>query len=265
MATDNLDVLRIQVRAWLDSNIPPDLKLPPRGTDMSEDLIDWTLFFRRKLGGQGWLAPDWPTHFGGGGYSSEAAQLVREELRRRPLPPLPLDNMWLTPMRAFGTEDQKARWLSRTLRGEITVTHAISEPRGGSDLAGQQTIATKDGDGYLVTGEKGYIHGPFVPDFLFLLVNTDPDGPKYENLSTVIMDVDTDGVTFKKGSRTIMGTADSNVIMDKVWVPADRIVGGEGNGWAVAQCMIDVERGGPGVTADQREEIERRERVLWGS
>jgi alkylation response protein AidB-like acyl-CoA dehydrogenase len=172
--------------------------------------------------------------------------------------------MWLTPLRAFGTEEQKGRWLSRTLRGEITVVHAISEPRGGSDLAGQKTEAVKDGDGYMVTGEKGYIHGPFKPDFLFMLVNTDPAGPKYENLSTVIMDVDTDGVTFKKGAKTLMGTTDSNAIMEKVWVSADRIVGGEGNGWEVAQCMIDVERGGPGVTTDQRDAIEQRERDHWG-
>jgi len=232
---------------------------------MSEELIDWTLLFRRKLGSQGWLAPDWPLHFGGGGYTPQGAQVIREELRRRPLPALPLDNMWLTPLRAFGTEGQKGRWLSRTLRGEITVLHALSEPRGGSDLAGQKTEAVKDGDGYMITGEKGYIHGPFKPDFLFMLVNTNPAGPKYENLSTVIMDVDTDGVTFKKGAKTLMGTTDSNAIMEKVWVSADRIVGGEGNGWEVAQCMIDVERGGPGVTAEQREGIEQREREHWGS
>jgi len=232
---------------------------------MSEELIDWTLLFRRKLGSQGWLAPDWPLHFGGGGYTPQGAQVIREELRRRPLPALPLDNMWLTPLRAFGTEGQKGRWLSRTLRGEITVLHALSEPRGGSDLAGQKTEAVKDGDGYMITGEKGYIHGPFKPDFLFMLVNTNPAGPKYENLSTVIMDVDTDGVTFKKGAKTLMGTTDSNAIMEKVWVSADRIVGGEGNGWEVAQCKIDVERGGPGVTAEQREGIEQREREHWGS
>lgn len=264
MTTNELGRLRQEVRTWLGENVPPDLEIPKKATDMSDDLVRWTLDFYKKLGAQRWLGPDWPTYFGGGGYSPSESQAIRQELQSIPLPKLPLDPMWLIPLRAYGTEEQKGEWLSKTLLGEITVMHAITEPRGGSDLAGQTTRAIKDGDGYMVTGEKGYIHGPYVPDYLFMVVTTDPDGPKYENLSTVILDTHSEGIKFVKGSMNFMGNTDSNAILENVWLPADRIVGGEGNGWEVALCMIDVERGFPGVTPEQRDLIEKREREYWG-
>jgi acyl-CoA dehydrogenase len=142
----NLEDLRAAVRAWLDGNVPRDLKLPGRGEELSPELVTWTLEFRRKLGALGWLGPSWPTYLGGGGLPGVAGVAVMEALRARRLPPLVVQQTVLTTLRVWGTEEQKARWLIPTLRGEITVCQIVSEPGGGADLATKTTTAIRDGD-----------------------------------------------------------------------------------------------------------------------
>ncbi len=149
------------------------------------------------------------------------------------------------------------------MRGEITVNQILSEPRGGSDLAAQTTTALRNGACYLVNGEKGYASAGYPPDYLFILVITDPEGPKYENLAMIIVDAQDPGISTRQ-RRTFMGTLQNSFVLEDVWVPAANTVGGERGGWQVAQTILDLERGGAGVTVDQRRKVEERERVYWG-
>ena len=255
--------LRQEVRTWLAENVPPDLKLPSSTEDISPELQVWTTEFRRKLGAKGWLAPAWPKHFGGGGLSNEAAGVIMQEVGRRRLPPLGLEMTWLVSMRAWGTEEQKAKWLVPTLRGEITVSQIMSEPSTGTDLARQDTTAVRDGDDYIVNGEKGYTGASLRPDYLFILVNTDPNGAKYENLTMVVLNARDPGVSVNRRD-TITGKSQHSFVFNDVRVPVVDVLNGEGGGWAVAQTLLDVERGGMGVTLEERRGIEEREREYWG-
>ena len=262
MTQMNLRTLRLEVRAWLSENIPDDLSLPGPDEDITPELEAWTRDFRRKLGAKGWLAPSWPKHFGGGGFSPQSAAVITEEVSRRQLPPLGLEMVYLTPLRAWGTEEQKARWLTPILRGEISVSQIMSEPSTGTDLAHQDTKAIRDGDDFVVNGEKGYTGTPLTPDYLFILVTTDPNGERYKNLSTIIINARDPGVTISR-RKILTGKSLRSFAFTDVRVPVVDVIGDEGGGWDVAQTLLDVEHGGKGVTIDQRRAIEAREREHW--
>ena len=262
MTQQNLNALRAEIRAWLRENVPPDLDLPGSDEDITPELEAWTLEFRRKLGQKGWLAPSWPKYFGGGGFSAQAGAAIMQEVNRLRLPPLSVSMTFLVPMRAWGTEEQKERWLVPTLRGELTISQLQSEPSTGTDLATQYTTAIRDGDDYIVNGEKGYTSESLTPDYLFSIVTTDPGGPKYENLSMLLISAKGPGVTINRRQSLIGKTMRSFEFKD-VRVPVVDVIGGEGGGWEVAQTLLDVERGGMGTTLDERKGIEDREREHW--
>ena len=262
MTQQNLNALRAEIRAWLRENVPPDLDLPGSDEDITPELEAWTLEFRRKLGQKGWLAPSWPKYFGGGGFSAQAGAAIMQEVNRLRLPPLSVSMTFLVPMRAWGTEEQKERWLVPTLRGELTISQLQSEPSTGTDLATQYTTAIRDGDDYIVNGEKGYTSESLTPDYLFSIVTTDPGGPKYENLSMLLISAKGPGVTINRRQSLIGKTMRSFEFKD-VRVPVVDVIGGEGGGWEVAQTLLDVERGGMGTTLDERKTIEDREREHW--
>ena len=262
MTQQNLNALRAEIRAWLRENVPPDLDLPGSDEDITPELEAWTLEFRRKLGQKGWLAPSWPKYFGGGGFSAQAGAAIMQEVNRLRLPPLSVSMTFLVPMRAWGTEEQKERWLVPTLRGELTISQLQSEPSTGTDLATQYTTAMRDGDDYIVNGEKGYTSESLTPDYLFSIVTTDPGGPKYENLSMLLISAKGPGVTINRRQSLIGKTMRSFEFKD-VRVPVVDVIGGEGGGWEVAQTLLDVERGGMGTTLDERKTIEDREREHW--
>ena len=262
MTQQNLNALRAEVRAWLGENVPPDLDLPGADENITPELEAWTLEFRRKLGQKGWLAPSWPKYFGGGGFSAQVGAAIMQEVNRLRLPPLSVSMTFLVPMRAWGTEEQKERWLVPTLRGELTISQLQSEPSTGTDLATQHTTAIRDGDDYVVNGEKGFTSEALTPDYLFSIVTTDPGGPKYENLSMLLISAKGPGVTINRRQSLIGRTMRSFEFKD-VRVPVVDVIGGEGGGWEVAQTLLDVERGGMGTTLDERKGIEDREREHW--
>ena len=262
MTQQNLNALRAEVRAWLGENVPQDMDLPGADENITPELEAWTLEFRRKLGQKGWLAPSWPKYFGGGGFSAQVGAAIMQEVNRLRLPPLSVSMTFLVPMRAWGTEEQKERWLVPTLRGELTISQLQSEPSTGTDLATQHTTAIRDGDDYIVNGEKGFTSEPLTPDYLFSIVTTDPGGPKYENLSMLLISAKGPGVTINRRQSLIGRTMRSFEFKD-VRVPVVDVIGGEGGGWEVAQTLLDVERGGMGTTLDERKGIEDREREHW--
>jgi alkylation response protein AidB-like acyl-CoA dehydrogenase len=163
----------------------------------------------------------------------------------------------------WGTEQQKAKWLLPTLRGEITVHQIQSEPSTGTDLAHQSTIAIRDGDDYVVNGEKGFIASPMTADYLFILVTTNPEGVRYENLSMIILNARDPGVSVRS-RKMLTGRSQRSFIIKDVRVPLEDVIGGEGGGWKVAQTLLDVERGGMGANLEQQKMIEQSEGEYWG-
>lgn len=261
MSTNEIARLRAEVRTWLQSNVPRNLELP-RDAQMTQEQRDGIVELRRQLGAKGWLAPSWPAYFGGAGLSEMEAAVIQEEMREVRIPRLGLDRGWLTAVRTWGTEEQKGLWLTRTVRGGITVAHNVGANRGTGDIATRSSKSRRDGDHYVLNGEEWYVPSHFPPDYIFLLVTSGATDRRYRNMTTLIIDVKSPGIT-KRERRTLMRVDETNYILEDVRVPLNQRIGGEGDGWWVAQTMVDVQNGGPGVSPEQQTEIEERERTFW--
>jgi alkylation response protein AidB-like acyl-CoA dehydrogenase len=142
-----------------------------------------------------------------------------------------------------GSEEQKARWIGPTLRGEIVWCQGYSEPGAGSDLANVQTRAIEDGDDFLITGSKVWTSTAAQAQMMFALIRTEPDAAKHEGISYVLIPMDTPGIEVRP-LKTMTGAAEFNeVFFTDVRVPRDQVVGGRGRGWFVANTTLKHERG----------------------
>lgn len=260
----NLDAFREFVRNWMESNavIPDEIPIPERRGPMSPQLKQWAIQFRRKLGAQGWIAPDWPRAYGGGGLSTQQAKIVQQELRRYRLPPLQVSLMHTTAIRVFGTEEQKTTILASVLRGEVSMVHAFNEIGHGSDMSANTTSAISDGDDYIINGRKDQITCILPPDLVLCLAVTNPDAPAPQRFSVLAVDANADGVLIKPESLLVPGREFKFFFTDAA-VSKSNMVGKEGQGIEIAEFMVDMERGGinsvPLELQNQVEERERRE------
>jgi alkylation response protein AidB-like acyl-CoA dehydrogenase len=247
---------RKEVREWLQENM--------RGSEHLRWSASWSTReneeeyrFRRglaeKLGAKGWLFPMVPVEYGGAGLT-DAHQLVLEtEIDRYGLN---LSHVFYTLARIvvpvvlkWGSEEQKREFLPPMCRGEISVWQVLTEPQGGSDIATCRTKAIRDGDHYVVNGQKTMVGYHHPPDFLWTLVCTDPSRPRHENLGWVHVPGNLPGITIQPMS--LMMGIKNTVFFDNVRVPAKYLVGGENNGWKVANTHLELEHGGEGrVGAD---------------
>ena len=252
---------RQTVRAWLDANavIPDDIPNPGRRGPLSPELKQWAVQFRRKLGAQGWIAPDWPREYGGGGLTKEHAAIVLQELARRPLPPLQVSLMHATALRIYGTEEQKRTYLAPLLRGEVTMAHAFNEVGHGSDLSANTTSAIQDGDEYVINGQKDHITSILPPDLVLCLAVTNPEAPPVQRFSVIAVDVNTPGVLIKPENLLVPGR-EYKFLFSDVPVPRTQIIGEEGQGIEIAELMVEIERGGIiSVPLAKQLEVEQRE------
>ena len=177
---------RKEVRGWLEQNakVPESLlPLPKEDMDTTREQYEWSREFQRKLGAKGWFYPTMPTEYGGGGLTPDHDIIIKEELGRWSTPALPSPgNVAIAPLSVYGTEEQKQRFLRPMLQGETVTWQLWTEPESGVDLASIKTRAVKDGDDFIFTGTKNYISGIFEPDWLNILVVTDPEAPRHANL-----------------------------------------------------------------------------------
>ena len=208
--------------------------------------------FRRelalKLGKKGWLFPMFPIEYGGGGLTIDHQLVVESELGRYGVK---LGSVFYTLSRLvapailqWGSEAQKQAFLPSMLRGEVSVWQVLTEPQGGSDVANCHTKAIRDGDYYVVNGQKTMVGYHHPPDFLWTLVCTDPSGPRHKNLSWLHVPGDLPGITIQPMS--LMMGIKNTIFFDNVRVPAVNLVGGENNGWKVANTYLELEHGGAG-------------------
>ncbi len=244
-------VFRKEVREWLQENM--------RGAEHLRWSASWSTRendeeyrFRRKLAGKlgrkGWLFPMFPVEYGGAGLTINHQLVLETDLDAYGIS---LNHVFYTLARIvapvilkWGTEAQKREFLPPMARGEVAVWQLLTEPQGGSDVANCQTKAIRDGDHYVVSGQKVMVGHHLPPDFLWTLVCTDPGGPRHENLGWLYIPANLPGITIQH-MHLMMGIKNV-VFFDGVRVPAFYLVGGENNGWRVAHTHLELEHGGEG-------------------
>ena len=196
----------------------------------------------RELGRAGWLVLSWPEEFGGRGASPLDQLIFTDEaaVAGVPVPFLTLHTVGPTIMR-FGTAEQKAHYLPRIAGGEIHFSIGYSEPEAGTDLASLRTRAVRDGEGYVVNGQKMWTSLIQYADYVWLACRTDPDAPRHKGLSILIVPTDSDGFSWTP-VRTVAGTTTSATHYSDVRVPASALVGEENQGWPLITNQLNHER-----------------------
>ncbi|MFN2545024.1 MAG: acyl-CoA dehydrogenase family protein [Actinomycetota bacterium] len=236
---------RKELRAWLDEALPTLAAKPPaedwparRGYD-----TNW----QRMLHDARYAGVDWPEEFGGRGASPTEHLIFLEETEAAGAPYVGVNFVGLLhagpTLIAEASDEQRARHLPRILRGDEVWCQGFSEPGAGSDLASLQTRAVRDGDHYVISGQKIWTSFAQVADYCELLVRTDPDAPKHRGITWLIMPMDAPGIDVRP-LRTIAGSSEfSEMFLDEVRVPVANRVGGENDGWRVAKVTFSFERG----------------------
>ncbi len=238
--SDDQQALIDRVRSYLESQITPAL-LAEMVDSPEGGGPEWKAYIRR-LGADGMLGVGWPTELGGMGHGPVEQYLFYEEICRTgiPIPVVAVQTVAPAIMRV-GTDAQKERYLPGILKGEIDVAIAYSEPEAGSDLASLRTRAVRDGDEWVINGQKVFTSGAHMADYLWLAARTDPDAPKHKGISVFIVDVNTPGVSITPV--TVMGGLRTNTTYyDDVRVPADALVGELNEGWSYITTQLNHER-----------------------
>ena len=235
---------RDEVHAFIDAALPgPIRRKMVEGRRLAkEDVVTW----QRILNAKGWAVPHWPVEWGGTGWTPVQQYIFLQELQEAPAPdPLPFGTNMVGPVIAtFGSEAQKRRFLPRIANLDDWWCQGFSEPGAGSDLASLKTTARRDGDHYIVNGQKTWTTLAQYADWIFCLVRTDPAAKKQEGISFLLIDMKTPGITVRP-IQTIDGGREVNeVFLDEVRVPVANRVGEENKGWDYAKFLLGNERTG---------------------
>jgi alkylation response protein AidB-like acyl-CoA dehydrogenase len=243
--TESERAFRAELRAWLDATLPTLPPEPPFEDWAAKRAYDTG--WQRRLHDAGYAGISWPTEYGGRGATPSEELIFLEETTRAGAPYVGccfVSTLHAGPtIAAEGTPEQRARYLPPILRGENVWCQGFSEPGSGSDLASLRTRAVRDGDDYVVTGQKIWTSHAQVADFCELLVRTDPDAPKHRGITWMVMPMDSPGIDVRP-MRTLTGESEfSEMFLDEVRIPAANVVGAENDGWRVAMVTFGFERG----------------------
>ena len=251
---------RKEVREFITTEAPSVLQA---GGDQGENsyfgrmgaIKEW----RDKVVKKGWIAPSWPTKYGGADMSVVDQFVMNEEFAESGVPGNlgGFGVMMIGPtIIEHGTEEQKAHHLGRILRGEVIWCQGYSEPGAGSDLASLQTRGVRDGDDYIINGQKIWTTGAQYADWMYMLVRTDPDAPKHRGITYVLVDMKSPGVTVRPLT-TLAGMQTFNeVFFEDVRVPVENRIGEENRGWYVGTTTLDFERSSIGSAIGVRKALE---------
>lgn len=208
--------------------------------------------FRAKMAERGWLALTWPVEHGGSGRSMFEQFLLMDEFAYWGAPAIDLTSSAVAPtIMRIGTEEQKRQWLPAILRGEVEFAIGYSEPEAGSDLASLRTTGRRDGDDWVITGEKLWNTGAEFATHEWLVCRTDPDAPKHRGLSVFMVPIASAGVQVQP-IITWGGIRTNAVFFDEVRVGADHLIGELNEGWRYVTTALDFERVAIGVTGGLR-------------
>ena len=246
---DELEDLRARVREWLRSNLPPApaFALPQNAlTVQSEQQLDWLRAWQARIYDAGFVGVEWPTQYGGRGLPRGAQRTIDQELARAGAPFL-VNNValaWAGPMILhYGTEPQRQRFLTKLLRADEIWCQGFSEPGSGSDLASLRTRAVRDGDAYVIDGHKVWTSLGRFADYVILLARTDPNAVKHAGISYFLAPMRVPGVDVRPLLKLTGEGGFNQVIFTNVRIPADALLGREGQGWELATATLSFERG----------------------
>ena len=242
--TADLDEFRATVRAWCDEHIPSDWRAAQTGVS-DEEFVRFQKAWFAELHAAGFAVPHWPREWGGGMSVPEQIVLY-QELAAHDAPRLVLAFVGIhhaaSTLLAAGTDEQRRRHLPAILDGEIWV-QGFSEPEAGSDLASLRTTARRDGDTFVVNGQKLWASGGMHADWCLLLARTDPDAPKRKGISYFLLDMATPGIEVRPIRNAVGDSHFCEIFLNDVRIPATNLVGAENSGWQVAQATLGAERG----------------------
>ena len=253
-------IWRQEVRTFLDNEKP---KIDPEANPMEAMrraggyMKEW----REKLSNKGWVAPAWPKEYGGASLSVMEQFIMNEEFAEaRAMNVGGMGTSMIGPtIIIHGNEEQKKQHLGAILRGEVQWCQGYSEPGSGSDLASLQTRAVRDGDDFVINGQKIWTSGAHNADWMFMLARTDPDAPKHRGISFLLIDdiKNTPGLTIRPLINMANRHHFNEVFFEDVRIPANQVVGEVNRGWYHLAVALDFERSGIGAYAGGRKRVER--------
>ena len=244
-------VFRTEVRGFIRGNLPAVFAQPEmEGYNASEEEESFRKQWRTALGQRGWIAPHWPKEYGGAGMSVTEQFIFNEEMAESRAPQV--GGMGVTmigpTLILYGSDDQKKEHLPRITSGEVQWCQGYSEPGSGSDLASLQTRAVRDGDEYVLNGQKIWTSGAHRADWMFMLARTDPDAPKHRGISMLLMNMKTPGLSVQPLVTMANDHVFNQEFFDNVRVPRANLVGEENRGWYVGATLLDYERSNIGAS-----------------
>ena len=270
--SDAQSAFRDDVRSFIDARLPAFYKARAQEADPSGE-NDWqadiaigdddargaALEWADALAEHGWAAPHWPTEYGGAGLTSMEQFIFNSEMAYTGAPPVGGGGLRLLgpTILVHGTEEQKQKFLAPTLSGEMLWAQGFSEPGAGSDLASLQTRAVRDGDEYVINGQKMWTSSGHKSNWIFGMFRTDPDAPKHRGISFFVMDRTTPGISVRPIVSMGFRHATNETFYEDVRVPADQMIGEENRGWYVGMTLLDYERSGIGGAIGNQQFLDR--------
>ena len=260
---------RTEVRSFLNENLPEALKIRDdsdgRGQDQapSEERAKALQQWRDKLVDKRWIAPAWPKEYGGGELTTMEQFILNETFAETRSPRLGVPDVGSTIM-VHGTDEQKAEFLPNMVKGETRWCQGYSEPGSGSDLASLQTRAVRDGDDFIINGQKIWTSGAHLANMIFALVRTDPEAPKHRGISYLLFPMDTPGITVRPLEQMHGGSGFNEVFFEDVRVPVKNVVGEVNRGWYVGATHLDFERSSIGMAVGQEQTLTALRTYLQG-
>ena len=242
---------RRKVREWVLDNMPASNagSYDYRGIEHDPEVVyPWY----DRLAGKGWLAYNWPKEYGGPGFSDAQKLVFLDELQRCGAPlPVTVGNSLVGPLiYQFGTDAQKQRFLPEIAANRELWCQGYSEPNAGSDLASLQTRAVREGDEFVINGQKIWTSMANVAHWIFMLVRTDPQAKPQLGISFILVDMRTPGITIHPINQIDGRASFYETFFDNVRVPADNVVGRVNDGWTMAKALLEHERLSTGTKLD---------------
>ncbi|MDO8750325.1 MAG: acyl-CoA dehydrogenase family protein [Dehalococcoidia bacterium] len=256
-SNEKMDGFRKEVRAWLEKNVPEEMKNPVDSDDRHEERYHFWREKNKELGAKGWLYPTFPKQYGGGGLSAEHVDVLIEEFHAYGAPYAKRPNYLAGVLLVWGTEEQRQEFLVPLVKGEMIGYNKYTEPHSGSDLASYQSTAVKDGDMWVLNGSNAFPggHEDETNAVYFGPMLTDKEAPRHRNLGFFMVPYPTPGLTFKR-MNTLQGTGQCFIYLDDVRVPNENLVGGDHQGWQVMGTALEQEHGGNGTNYHEEKPID---------
>jgi alkylation response protein AidB-like acyl-CoA dehydrogenase len=256
--TPEEEKFRQEVHQFIETECPPSLR--GGGGNFFSNAGDY-LSWRKKLAGKGWIAPAWPKEYGGAAMTvMEQFVYNMETARMRAPAPIYIGGLGVAVLGptilVYGNEEQKQEYIPGILSGEDMWCQGFSEPESGSDLASLKTRAVRDGDDYVINGQKIWTTLAHMSKYMLCLCRTDPDAPKHKGISYFVVPMNSPGVTVRPLINMAGGHEFNEVFFEDVRIPAKNLLGEENRGWYMAVTTLDIERSNIGSAVGQNQSVE---------